>query len=355
MYKIIGFFILFLCLHSTAIAEQPVNYRETRELLNAINPQNMWDNLTALSQFPNRSSLDPHGVDAANWIKHQLEILIKNSARKDVTVYTVNAYASGEEDLPGIPKQPSIILKIGDSNQPAIVIGAHMDTPPSYTNEDRMPGADDDGSGVVALLEESRVLLNSNIQFQKPVYLVFYAAEEIGLEGSMFVVEDFKKKKIAVDAVMQMDMIGQRHFKNPTLWLGSSRPDDEAPSAPTNSSLLSDKAIMLGKTYLNVPVVESEMDGISDHHSWMRDGIKTILLHDACNANQPGCERYEHTAEDTMDKLSLEHIANYLKLVIAFTVEMAKPVLHYPTNRLQHNVADFPAPPTSVASSQKHS
>ena len=339
--KILSLLFIFLCLHiGNVMADQEnqhnVKYpRQTRVLLDSVNPQNMWDNLSILTQFPDRSSLDQNGVDAANWIKSQLEILIKNSPRKDITIYTLNAYPDNDKDWPDNPKQPSIILKIGDSTKPAVVIGAHMDTKPLDTNScspqncqgsDRMPGADDDGSGTVAVLEEARVLLNSNILFDKPVYLIFYAAEELGMEGSRVVVDDFVQKKIAVEGVMQLDMIGLRYRNDPTIWLGSSKPDPEAPSSPTNSPILSAKVIALGHAYLSVPVRETEGDDMSDHLSWMRKDFKTVYLHERNCSEGGNCSGPTHTADDTMDKLSLEHIANHLKLALAFTVEMAEPV-----------------------------
>jgi hypothetical protein len=63
-----------------------------------------------------------------------------------------------------------------DSSQ-ALILGAHIDSPNS-------PGAMDDGSGSVALIEVARVL--DTVQIQPPVdlYLAWFGSEELGAYGS---------------------------------------------------------------------------------------------------------------------------------------------------------------------------
>ncbi|MBU1877884.1 MAG: M28 family peptidase, partial [Chloroflexi bacterium] len=59
----------------------------------------------------------------------------------------------------------------------AMILGAHIDSPNS-------PGAMDDGSGSVALLEVARVLNESRTQPPVDLYLVWFGSEELGLYGS---------------------------------------------------------------------------------------------------------------------------------------------------------------------------
>src|SRR5690606_4306994 len=113
-------------------------------------------------------------------------------------------------------KQPSVVTLIGKGKRgAAIVIGAHIDT-----LSGNKPGADDDASGIAVSLEVSRVLLASKLKLDRPVYIIAYAAEEMGLVGSSYVVEEFLDRKIPVTAVMQLDQAGYR--ANPadqTIWL----------------------------------------------------------------------------------------------------------------------------------------
>ncbi len=59
----------------------------------------------------------------------------------------------------------------------AVILGAHIDSPNS-------PGALDDGSGSVVLLEIARVLDITRIQPAVDLYLVWFGSEELGLYGS---------------------------------------------------------------------------------------------------------------------------------------------------------------------------
>jgi hypothetical protein len=63
-----------------------------------------------------------------------------------------------------------------DSSQ-AIILGAHIDSPNS-------PGAMDDGSGSVALLEVARVLDAARVQPPVDLYLAWFGSEELGLYGA---------------------------------------------------------------------------------------------------------------------------------------------------------------------------
>ena len=177
-----------------------------------------------------------------------------------------------------------------------------------------MPGADDDGSGSVTVLETARAVLSSGMKFNKPIYFVWYSAEEMGLVGSSYVVKDFQQKKIPVDAVLQIDMTGYEHQNDPTMWLIT----DHVNTGLTN---FIDTLI---KTYVGQTVKRSSCGyACSDHASWDDAGFKAAFPFEArMNDDDPDA----HTAQDTMDKLSLNHMKDYLKLAASFAVEMGEPI-----------------------------
>lgn len=275
---------------------------QVNQLLKQINPQNMWRNLTTLSNFKDRYAGSGNGLLAAYWIKNEVEGMIKHTHRSDVTVYLVNT---------GLYKQPSVVAKVGNSNEPGIVIGGHMDTL-SSTRENK-PGADDDGTGSVTVLELAHTILYSGMQFKKPIYFIWYAAEELGLVGSQYVVADFKNKSIPIDAVIQFDMTGYAHNNDPTMWLI----DDYV--NPDLTAYLE----QLIKTYVKQPVDHLQCGyACSDHASWHQAGyVSSAPFEASFETHNP----YIHTSQDTMEKISLQHMTDYLKLATAFAVEMAEP------------------------------
>lgn len=285
--------------HLNNIAYEIKHQKEVNEELEKIVPDNIWHTLSQLTAFHNRSATKETGVLAAHWLKNTFEKMVIESGRTDTATFFVET---------GRYKQPSLVTVIGkDINAPAVVIGAHMDT-----LDDRMPGAGDDGSGSSSNMEMARVLLNSKIAFKRPIYIIWYAAEERGLVGSQYVVKHFRSKSIPVKAAIQFDMTGYRvDPKDPTMWVFTDYTDEK----------LSNFVAQLIKTYVHVPVDYSECGyGCSDHASWDEIGVPAAF---PCESNFEDHNPYIHSSADTMEKLSLEHMTNFSKLALAFAIEMA--------------------------------
>lgn len=287
----------------TPLKDKPVyevkHQQEVNAALSKVVADNIWQTLSHLTSYHNRSSTKSTGVAAANWLKATFEAMAVEYGRTDTATYFVQT---------GRYKQPSLVTVIGkDIQAPGIVIGAHMDT-----LDGRMPGAGDDGSGSSSIMEMTRVLLSSNIAFKRPIYVIWYAAEERGLVGSQFVVEHFKKQAIPVKAAIQFDMTGYRvDPKDPTMWVFTDHTDRG----------LSNYVAKLIDTYVHVPVDYSICGyGCSDHASWDDEGIPAAF---PCESNFEDHNPYIHSESDTMALLSLEHMTNFSKLAVAFAIELA--------------------------------
>lgn len=276
---------------------------EVNQLLKQMNPQNLWSRLVLLTNYQDRYSRSENGVKVANDIKNTVETWAHNNGRQDVSVYLVST---------GNYIQPSVVAKIGNSNEAGVVVGAHMDTLSSVF--ENKPGADDDGTGSATVLELARTLLSSGMHFEKPIYLIWYAAEEMGLIGSQHVVADFKAKNIPVAAVMQLDMTGYAHQNSPTMWLMDDFVNKD----------LSAYLETLINTYVKQPVGHSKCGyACSDHATWTQNGYAAAIPFESSMSTY---NPYIHTANDTVEKLSLNHMIDYTKLAIAFAVELAEPV-----------------------------
>jgi leucyl aminopeptidase len=264
-----------------------------------LNSTRLWSKLTSLTAFPDRYSRSTNGVNASRWIKDQ--VLAMAAGRSDVRVYEVST---------GSYIQKSVVAKFGTSNEPGIVIGGHIDT-----TSGMKPGADDDGTGAVTVLETANAILSSGLKFKKPIYFIWYAAEEVGLVGSQYVVRDFKAKNIPVSEVIQIDMTGWPDRTNPTaMWLM----DDY-----TNKALTAYLEALIN-AYVKKPIKHDRCGyGCSDHATWYKNGYASSIAFEASmNTYNP----YIHSSQDTMEKLTLSHMNDYLKLAAAFAVELAEPI-----------------------------
>lgn len=281
------------------IAYEIKHQREVNTALQNVVADNIWQTLSYLTSYKNRSATKPTGVNAANWLKSTFENIALQSGRTDTNTFFVST---------GSYKQPSVVTVIGkDIKAPAVVIGAHMDTLDGV-----MPGAGDDGSGSSSIMEMARVLLSSQLTFKRPIYIIWYAAEERGLVGSQYVVRHFRKNSIPVKAAIQFDMTGYRvDPKDPTMWVYTDYTDGRL------NNFVSD----LIKTYVKVPVDYSQCGyGCSDHASWDDVGIPAAF---PCESNFEEHNPYIHSSSDVMSLLSLEHMTNFSKLAVAFAIELA--------------------------------
>jgi leucyl aminopeptidase len=109
--------------------------------------------------------------------------------------------------------QHSIIATVPGKTNSTIVVGAHQDSInlwlPSVL---AAPGADDDGSGTVTILEAFRVLLQSEDlikgKHENTIEFHWYSAEEGGLLGSQAIFSAYEKAGRDVKAMLQQDMTG---------------------------------------------------------------------------------------------------------------------------------------------------
>lgn len=185
-------------------------------LLGNLSQTRMHDSLTTFTSFHTRYYKSDWGRQSSEWLLGQVQAIIDGTPGAAERNITVKAF-------PHSWGQSSIIATIPGRTNNTIVIGAHQDSInlwlPSVL---AAPGADDDGSGTVTILEAFRVLLlsegitggaGSNANNKSPgpentIEFHWYSAEEGGLLGSQAVFADYAAKSVNVRAMLQQDMTG---------------------------------------------------------------------------------------------------------------------------------------------------
>ena len=84
-----------------------------------------------------------------------------------------------------------------------VVIGAHYD---SYSRLSPEPGADDNATGVAAVLETARILAPG--EYERTIVYIAFSGEEQGLVGSEAWASDARARGLDIRAVINIDMIG---------------------------------------------------------------------------------------------------------------------------------------------------
>ena len=178
---------------------------EVTQLARGLSTKTMKQNLERFTSFHTRYYKSSTGVESATWLYEQVASVVTQSGA-DRNGATVEQFAHPWG-------QPSIIARIPGQSNKTVVVSAHQDSInlflPSILPA---PGADDDGSGTVTILETLRAVLQSDdvVQGRAPNTIEFhwYSGEEGGLLGSQAVWTQYKQARRDVKAMLQQDMTG---------------------------------------------------------------------------------------------------------------------------------------------------
>jgi hypothetical protein len=233
---------LFLCVPFAPAEEKSVNPK-IREMLDQVSEARVKAILEKLESFGTRNTMsnadDPNrGVGAArNWILKEMQsyspklqvrfekFRVKKQGQRifrDVDLYNVIAvlpgkkypetqvWVSGHYDSLnlGTPRPAAAGAAGGETG-----VGAPGNTTANMTLADfeknaelPAPGVCDDGSGTAAVMELARVM--SQYDFDKTLVFTTFAGEEQGLIGSSLQAVKSRKENVAIEAVLNNDIIG---------------------------------------------------------------------------------------------------------------------------------------------------
>ena len=188
--------------------KKPVYNDTLQPLLKHLSSDNMKDHLKTFTNFHTRYYKSDYGVQSSAWLLGQVNNTINDAG--------ASKYGAKVEPFEHPWGQSSIIATIPGKSSHTVVIGAHQDSInlflPSIL---AAPGADDDGSGTVTILEALRVLLQSEAVKQgnssNTIEFHWYSAEEGGLLGSNAIFSAYEKQERDVKAMLQQDMTGYTH------------------------------------------------------------------------------------------------------------------------------------------------
>ena len=216
--------ILGLCtmvLVQSAIAQTIVNRdAEIESMLKEVSADSLKMNMYKLVSFGTRNTLSTQGnpqrgIGAArNWILSKFNEYSKQSqGRLTAFIDTVTYLPDGKRvNRPIILGNVVATLKGTDPNDKRIfIISGHMDNMRSNVMDSvgDAPGADDDGSGTVAVMECARVM--SKHAFPATIIFVTVAGEEQGLIGAYYMAKKAKKEGWAIEAVLNNDIMGSNN------------------------------------------------------------------------------------------------------------------------------------------------
>ncbi|MFC1563358.1 M28 family peptidase [candidate division KSB1 bacterium] len=202
-----------------------------------------------------------------------------------------------------------------------IVIGSHYDHVGAREGKVNN-GADDDGSGTVAMLEIAQAL--SVERPKRSVILVWHTGEEKGLWGGHWFVANSPVPLQNISAVLQMDMIS-RNDPDSIYVIGSHFLSSELDEINNDES---DKRKLINLShYYNDPNMRRNYHRNSDHYAYHLAGIPTIFYF--CGVHED-----LHSPTDTIDKCDFDKMEKVTKFVYAMCYRLGntKNILELDTN-----------------------
>jgi hypothetical protein len=227
------------------------------------------------------SSIDARSeanIAAGNWIADELV----NVSDGRIEVEFIGNYESVVGRLPGYFPYDA----------PVLLVGGHYD---SFKSS---PGANDDGTGVAAMLEIARVM--SEYEWPLDIYFGAWNAEEIGLLGAREVAQEFQSRGIDILVHYNIDML---LVKNPYVPDNRTIPMVYPDMVYQEGQYWAEQTMLMSSQYGNGMILPVESSGFSgwersDHWAFITQGYGTSLF---VHESGFGYDTAYHTSHDRWD------------------------------------------------------
>ncbi|MEJ5105714.1 M28 family metallopeptidase [Chryseobacterium sp. MYb328] len=211
--------ILFTLFFTPVVLYAQETIRQDSEIINQVSQvstDSLKSHINYLVGFGTRhtmsSATDPkRGIGAARkWVLRKFNDYAKNTGgRMEVFMQNQTLQPDGKRiDRPtDLGNVIAIIRGTNPNDKRLFMMSGHLDSRVSdvMNIKDNAPGANDDGSGVAALIESARILSRS--KFPASIVLVAFSGEEQGLLGSKMLAEKAVSEGWQLEALLNNDMI----------------------------------------------------------------------------------------------------------------------------------------------------
>jgi len=220
-------------------------------------------------------------------------------------------YVSGHYDSLNLVPEGQLALNRGATAPPAARQDYNVDA----------PGANDDGSGTVLVMELARVFAQSGIDFDATLVFMTVAGEEQGLLGTRAHARDARAARLPVQAIFNNDIVGGAvggtGTDGATIRLYSEGPDDSPSRALAMFTARTAARYVPGHTVRPLARRDRYSRG-GDHTAWNLEGFAAVGFRESR-------ENYakQHGPGDTIDGVSFAYLANNARVNAAAMAELA--------------------------------
>jgi bacterial leucyl aminopeptidase len=313
---------------------------QERAAIDAISPEAIARDLETLIACgaPEGSSIGSRHVQHAGnarcveWLLERLESIGGLQVSRHCFSHAGMTLHNVEAELPG-------------ESAEIVIVSAHLDSialsfiHPNHPETDPAPGADDDGSGVAAVIAIANAfvqLASLEQRTRRTLRFVLFNAEEAGMVGSAAYAGDAVLRGESIAAVYQMDMIGYRKVDDEVarpceIHIGaSSNPSAQVRSVPLATWVSDAIEGGLGRSVSRPELFDSRggdlADGRSDHSQFHARDIAACLVCEDHWSQGTDPDFYEnpnyHSARDV--EFVADYIADMARVVAAAAMQASR-------------------------------
>ena len=285
-------------------------------ILDQVNSTKLKERIDILSSFHTRNTKSSYIEDVAYWLKSELHNLC------DDRVFFHN-YTQIDQNQTFNLKNIICSSKQGSASShqynKTIIIGAHYDSRAEVLNNTntRAPGADDNASGVSALLELVRILSPLNLKLN--LEFVLFSGEEQGLWGSSSYVKyiDKNNRTKNIDFYINFDMLGYTPSNETNKVILEYDIGNKYVQNDNYSKTIALFIKQIASNYTNLEAILSKLEN-SDFIPFEAFGHTVIGIHDGGAKKNP----HYHKSSDTPDTLNINYLTSITKMVLATILEL---------------------------------
>ena len=328
---IISLFLTF-CISQTNSAQTTVYDPEIKKMLTEVKAENMEATVRKLASFGTRHTLsdtksNTRGIGAAQrWVKSEFDKYALESGGRLTSVidyFTIKADGRRIATDSQLGNVMATLKGTDPTDDRVLIISGHLDS----RNTDVMdvksdaPGANDDASGVSAMMELTRIM--SKREFPFTLIFVAVVGEEQGLYGAKHLADVAKEAKWNVVAMINNDMIGNslssgtnlrdnmqvRVFSETIPYLETEAETKMRKSTNRDNDSPSRQFARYIKTVTNQYVAQLEINLVyrndrflrgGDHTPFSQNGFTAIRF---CEMN----ENYDHQHQDVRKENNIQY------------------------------------------------
>jgi hypothetical protein len=306
------------------------NIITSHRILDEVHLDNLKKTVHDLSSFHNRHTESQFIDDVSYWLTEKLQNICATDVYVQNFTYTPDKTKDDDNEVNGNNSSQRPISynlkniaceKPGSTNN-TILISAHYDSRMEDINNStaRAPGADDNASGVSALLEVARIL--SKVNLNHSIMFVLFSGEEQGKWGSTYYADHIDETDVDLDLLINLDMIGF-----------SSRGVNDFVIEYDNGNVVQDndkfsQAVArfikekVASEYINLNTTLGILQN-TDYLPFEELGYTVIGFHDNGVTTNPN----HHKSTDTPDTLDYEYLTSVAKLTLTTILRLDELVM----------------------------